>query len=76
MMRWHVWKQLKMGEPKRIINVLKQEPAVNRVSFPSSSNADSIVCVDGEDLSGSLFVKFSIARLDRLLGLVDTFHCQ
>jgi len=39
-----VWKQLKMGEPKRIINVLKQEPDVNRVSFPGHLNADSVVC--------------------------------
>lgn len=71
-----VWKQLKMGEPKRIINVLKHEPDVNRVSFPGNLNADSVVCVDGEDLSGSLFVKFTIARFSHLLGVPDTSHCR
>ena len=71
-----VWKQLKMGEPKRIINLLKQEPDVNRVNFPGHLNADSVVCVDGEDLSGSLFVKFSIACLNHLLGVLDTFRCR
>lgn len=71
-----VWKKMKMGEPKRIINVVKQKPDVNRFSFPGHLNADSEVCVDGKDLLGSSFVELRIAHLNRLLGVLDIFHCR